>query len=192
MVHECGNRAHARFDYTLEALIRLRVLRIFVYTMPGDHPREKAFFHHQSSAVEQRFHLQEEESAIPVLAPDKVQSRSISTGSSSILESRVSLDDTQGRTFIQLAIPNPDSAESRPAQFLSIPLPEEVIVDRESVAVVLRSDHVEIKLSILASLGDGNWNNSSLGGHGARTPAQSGGQLACGGCGELLVEKNLQ
>lgn len=192
MVDKCGNSAHARFEYTLEALIRLRVLRIFVYTTPGGHPRESIFHHHQSSAAEQRFHLHEDESAPPVLASDKVQSPSISTLSSLLCESRVSLDDTQGRTFIQLAIPHSDSADSRPAQFLRIPLPEEVIVDRESVAVLLRSDHVEIKLCILASLGDGNWNNSSLGGHGARTLAQPGGQLACGGCGELLVEKNLQ
>jgi hypothetical protein len=191
MVDECGNGAHARFKYTLEALIRLRVLRIFVYTTPGGHRRESLFHHHQISAAEQRFHVHKEESAIPVLVSDKVQSPSISMRSSSLLASRVSLDDTHGRTFIQLAIPHPDSADSRPAQFLRIPLPEEVIVDRESVAVLLRSDHVEIKLSILASLGDGNWNNSSLSGHGARI-LQPGGRLACGGCGELLVEKILQ
>ncbi|GAQ83545.1 hypothetical protein KFL_001520150 [Klebsormidium nitens] len=103
----------------------------------------------------------------------------------------VALVDKGGATVIQVSIAD-SRADSCRKQRRMISLPEEVVIDRQSLSVIERPDHLELKLQIVASLGEGNWGAGSSSSNTEMKTFQEKGCFACGGCGQPVVEQGIK
>lgn len=152
------------FAYTIEALIKLKVLRVFVHPIL-DHTHD---------------HLQTQTDGSPSGSPSSMVGPSLQGA-------EVSLVERGGATVIEVS----SQVDSCEKQHLEIPLPDEVAVDGQSLSVIQRPDHLELKLRIVASLGEGNWGTQSSSSTELET-IHGKGYFACGGCGQPVVEQGIK